>query len=69
MPRKSPFKHHHYPQDIILCVVRGYQRYPLSYQDLVDLTAERNITVDRFTVDRRDFLSAIALTAFVIYWL
>lgn len=52
MPRKSPFKHHRFPRDIILCTVCWYLRYPLSYQDVVDLLAERGITVDRSTVYR-----------------
>ena len=51
MARKSPFKHHRFPRDIILCAVRWYLRYPLSYQDIVDLLAERGITADRSTVD------------------
>ncbi len=52
MPRPSPFKHHRFPRDIILCAVRWYLRYPLSYRDVVDLLAERGITVDRSTVYR-----------------
>lgn len=52
MPRKSPFKHHRFPRDIILCAVRWYLRYPLSFQDVVDLLAERGIGVDRSTVYR-----------------
>jgi IS6 family transposase len=52
MPRKSPFKHHRFPRDIVLSAVRWYLRYPLSYQDVVDLVAERSITVDRSTVYR-----------------
>lgn len=52
MPCKSPFKHHRFPPDIILCAVRWYLRYPLSYQDVVDLLAEREIAVDRSTVYR-----------------
>tara|TARA_R110002110_G_scaffold211304_1_gene424029 strand:- start:51705 stop:52250 length:546 start_codon:yes stop_codon:yes gene_type:complete len=52
MPRKSAFKHHRFPCDIILCVVRWYLRYPLSYQDVVDLLSERGISVDRSTVYR-----------------
>lgn len=52
MPRRSPFKHHRFPRDIILCAVRWYLRYPLSYQDVVDLLAEREISVDRSTVYR-----------------
>ncbi len=52
MPRKSPFKHHRFPRDIILCAVRWYLRYPLSYQDVVDLLAERGININRSTVYR-----------------
>ncbi len=52
MPRQSPFKHHRFPRDMILCAVRWYLRYPLSYQDVVDLLAERGVTVDRSTVYR-----------------
>lgn len=52
MPRKSPFKHHRFPRGIILCAVRWYLRYPLSYQDVVDLLAERDVTVDRSTISR-----------------
>ena len=52
MPRKSPFKHHRFPREIILCAVRWYLRFPPSYQDVVDLVAERGINVDRSTVYR-----------------
>ncbi|WP_108861932.1 IS6 family transposase [Ruegeria sp. Alg231-54] len=52
MLRKSPFKHHRFPRDVILCAVRWYLRYPLSYQDVVDLLAERGIDIDRSTVFR-----------------
>jgi len=50
MPRKFPSKHHCFPREIILCAVRWYLRYPLSYQDVVDLLAERGISIDRSTV-------------------
>lgn len=49
-PGKSPFKHHHFPREIILRASRWHLRYPLSYLDVDDLLAERNITVDRSTV-------------------
>lgn len=52
MPAISPFKHHRFPREIILCAVRWYLRFPLSYQDVVDLLAERSIAVDRSTVFR-----------------
>jgi len=50
MPRKSSFKHHRFPRQSILCAVRWYLRYPLSYQDVVDLLEDRGINVDRSTV-------------------
>ncbi|MEL6572881.1 MAG: IS6 family transposase [Pseudomonadota bacterium] len=52
MPRRSPSKHRRFPRDVILSAVRWYLRYPLSYQDVVDLLAERGIAVDRSTVNR-----------------
>lgn len=52
MPRRSPFKHHRFPRDVILRAVRWYLRYPLSYRDVVDLLAERGVAVDRSTVFR-----------------
>ncbi len=52
MPNQFPLKHHRFPREIILCAVRWYLRYPLSNQDVVDLLAERGITVDRSTVYR-----------------
>ncbi len=52
MPRSSPFKHHRFPREVILCAVRWYLRYPLSYQDVVDLLEERGVAVDRSTVYR-----------------
>ena len=44
MPRKSPFKHHRFPREIILCAVRWYLRYPLRYHDVGDLPEERGFT-------------------------
>ena len=49
MARKSPFKHHRFPRNLILCAVRWYLRFPLSYQDVADLLAERDVTGDRST--------------------
>lgn len=40
MTGKAPFKHHRFPAVIILCAVRMYLRYPLSFQDAADLMAE-----------------------------
>ena len=52
MKRRNPFKRHRFPQEIILLAVRWYCRYPLSYQDVVDLLAERGVTLDRSTIFR-----------------
>ncbi|MEM0949710.1 MAG: hypothetical protein AAGK37_20090 [Pseudomonadota bacterium] len=52
MSRSSPFKHHRFPREIVLSAVRWYLRYLLSYQDVVDLLAERGVTIDRSTVYR-----------------
>lgn len=41
MPRKSLFKRHRFPRDIILFAVRWYLRYPLSYQRSVTLDFSR----------------------------
>ena len=50
--RRDPFKGHRFPREVILQAVRWYCRFPLSYQDVADLLAERGITVDRATVFR-----------------
>lgn len=52
MPLKSPFKHHRFPKEIMLCAVRWCLHYPLSYQGVVDLLVERDVVVDRSTVFR-----------------
>lgn len=52
MPTNHPFKRHRFPAAVILCAVRMYLRYPLSYQDVVDLLAERGLDVDRSSVYR-----------------
>jgi len=36
MHRKSLFKRHRFPRDIILCAAHWYLRYPSSYQDVVE---------------------------------
>ena len=52
MPSSQPFKRHRFPAAVILCAVRMYLRYPLSYQDVVDLLAERSLDVHLSTVYR-----------------
>ena len=49
---RDPFKGHRFPRDVILLAVRWYCRFPLSYQDVADLLAERGVVVDRATVFR-----------------
>ena len=41
-----------FPKDIILMSVRWYVAYPLSYRDIEELMAERNINVDHLTLNR-----------------
>jgi transposase, IS6 family len=48
----SPFKWRHFEADIILCAVRWYLRYALSYRDIEELLRERGISVDHTTVFR-----------------
>lgn len=48
----SSCKRHRFPAVVILCAVRMYLRYPLSYQDTADLLSERDVHVDRSTVYR-----------------
>jgi putative transposase len=37
------FKGRHFPKDIILMAVRWYVAYPLSYRNIEELMAERNV--------------------------
>jgi len=52
MAQRNPFKHHRFPQEVILLAFRWYCRYPLSFRDVRDLLAERGITVDAATIYR-----------------
>jgi IS6 family transposase len=46
------FKWRHFQADIILCAVRWYLRYVLSYRDVEELMRERGVWVDHTTVFR-----------------
>ncbi len=47
MPHISPLMHHRFfLREIVLCFARWNLRDPLSYQDVVDLLAERGISLD-----------------------
>ena len=48
----SAFKGFRFPPEIIVLAVRWYLRYGLSYRDLEELLAERNVEVDHVTVFR-----------------
>jgi IS6 family transposase len=48
----APFKWRHFQADIILCAVRWYLRYALSYRDVEELLRERGISIDHTTIFR-----------------
>jgi len=48
----SLFKWRHFQADIILCAVRWYLRYALSYRDVEELMQARGVRVDHTTVFR-----------------
>jgi IS6 family transposase len=48
----SLFKWLHFEAEIILCTVRWYLRYALSYRDVEELMHERGVFVDHTTVFR-----------------
>jgi transposase, IS6 family len=52
MSDPSLFKWRHFEADIILCAVRWYLRYALSYRDVEELLRERGVWVDHTTVYR-----------------
>ena len=45
MSDPSLFKWRHFQADIILCAVRWYLRYALSYRDVEELLRERGVSV------------------------
>lgn len=49
---EAPFKWKHFRGDIILWLVRWYGRYALSYNDLKEIAAERNLFIERSTIYR-----------------
>src|SRR3954447_15833919 len=42
----NPFKWRHFPGEVILLCVRWYLRYPLAYEHVAELLAERGVEVD-----------------------
>jgi transposase, IS6 family len=52
MSDPSLFKWRHFEAAMILCAVRWYLRYALSYRDVEELPQERGVRVDHTTVFR-----------------
>ena len=54
MRRERPalFKPRHFEAEIIVLCVRWYLRYPLSFRQLEEMLAERNLSVDHVTIWR-----------------
>jgi IS6 family transposase len=50
--RSSFFKWKHHEGEIILLNVRWYLKYPLSYKNLEEIMAEREMQVDHITIMR-----------------
>jgi len=50
--RPALFRGRHFGDEIIVLCVRWYLRYPLSYRDLKEIMAERNLSVDHTTIWR-----------------
>ena len=46
------FKWRHFEKEIILLCVRWYLKYPLSYRDLMEMMAEREVIVTHTTIMR-----------------
>ena len=46
------FKWRHFAPEVILCAVRWYLRYSLSYRDVQELLVERGLEIDHTTVWR-----------------
>ena len=42
----NPFKGRQFPEEVIVLCVRWYLQYPLSYQHVTELVAERGVEVD-----------------------
>jgi transposase-like protein len=49
MTTPSPFKWRHFEPEIILCGVRWYLRYALSYRDVEELMLDRGMSDDHTT--------------------
>ena len=52
LQRSEIFKWRHFAPEVILCAVRWYLRYSLSYRDVQELLIERGLKIDHTTVWR-----------------
>ena len=50
--RLELFRGRHFADEVIVLCVRWYLRFSLSYRDLEEMMAERNLAVDHTTVWR-----------------
>lgn len=50
--RKSRYRGHRFPPEIISCSVWAYHRFSMSFRDVEDLLAERGVIVSYETVRR-----------------
>src|ERR1700694_3839616 len=51
-PRPALFKWRHFEPEIIVCAVRWYLRFSLSYRDVAELLMERGLPADHTTIWR-----------------
>jgi transposase-like protein len=51
-PRPALFKWRHFEPEIIVCAVRWYLRFSLSYRDVEELLMERGLPADHTTIWR-----------------
>src|SRR6266478_1507914 len=49
-PRPALFKWRHFEPEIIVCPVRWYLRFSLSYRDVEELIMERSLPVDHTNI-------------------
>ena len=49
-PRPALFKWRHFEPEIIVCAVRWYLRFSLSYRDVEELLMERGLPADHTTI-------------------
>src|SRR5438270_12491888 len=74
--RPALFQGRHFEADIIILCVRWYLRFPLSYRNLEEIMAERNLSVDHVRSemtyypygDEKGSVSANDRVKYATYW-